>query len=53
MPLSHEGSHEGPLGVLAIGSADPDRFTSDMGTLFARHVGEVLSRLIARDVRGG
>lgn len=53
VPLSHEGSHEGPLGVLAIGSADPDRFTSDMGTLFARHVGEVLSRLIARDVRGG
>ena len=44
-------SHERLLGVLAIGSADPGRFTSDMGTLFIRHVGEVLSRLIARSVR--
>ena len=44
-------SHDGLLGVLAIGSADPRRFTSDMGTLFIRHVGEVLSRLIARSVR--
>jgi uncharacterized protein YigA (DUF484 family) len=36
------------FGVLAIGSADPQRFTGEMGTLFVRHVGEVLARLLSR-----
>lgn len=45
VPLVHDGKL---YGVLAIGSADPQRFTGEMGTLFVRHVGEVLARLISR-----
>ncbi len=36
------------VGVLAIGSRDPMRFAPDMGTLFIRYIGDVLSRVIAR-----
>jgi len=35
-------------GVLAIGSRDTGRFTSDMDTLFIAYVGEVLSGVITR-----
>lgn len=35
-------------GVLAIGSHDPQRFSPDMGTLFIRYIGDVLSRVLAR-----
>lgn len=44
-PLVHNAKL---YGVLAIGSADPQRFTGDMGTLFVRHVAEVLARLLSR-----
>jgi len=41
--------HHGDLvGVLAIGSQDPMRFTPDMGALFIRYIGDVLSRVLAR-----
>lgn len=41
--------HHGQLvGVLAIGSQDPMRFTPEMGTLFIRYIGDVLSRVLAR-----
>lgn len=39
------------LGLLAIGSADKDRFRADMGTLFLSHLSKVLSRVIERHVR--
>lgn len=35
-------------GCLAIGSRQPDRFTSDMDTLFVTYIGEVLSRVVQR-----
>lgn len=38
------------IGLLAIGSADKDRFRSDMGTLFLSHLSMVLSRVIERHV---
>ena len=44
-PLVHNAKL---YGVLAIGSADPQRFTGEMGTLFVRHVAEVLARLLSR-----
>jgi uncharacterized protein YigA (DUF484 family) len=36
------------LGLLAIGSYDPNYFQSSQGTLFLSYVGEVLSRIIAQ-----
>jgi uncharacterized protein len=38
----------GAKGLLAIGSRDPNHFTPDMGTLFVRYVGDVLSRVLHR-----
>lgn len=40
--------HGALVGVLAIGSRDPMRFSPDMGTLFIRYIGDVLSRVLAR-----
>ena len=34
------------LGILAIGSEDPDHFKRTLGTLFLQHIGEVLSRVL-------
>lgn len=39
---------ENGKGCLAIGSREPNRFTSDMDTLFVTYIGEVLSRVIQR-----
>ncbi len=39
------------LGLLAIGSFDPNYFQSSQGTLFLSYVGEVLSRVLARILR--
>ncbi|GGB97480.1 hypothetical protein GCM10011352_24510 [Marinobacterium zhoushanense] len=39
------------LGLLAIGSYDPNYFQSSQGTLFLSYVGEVLSRILARLLR--
>lgn len=35
---------QGELGLLAIGSTDPNHFTSNMDTSFARYLGDILSR---------
>ena len=35
-------------GCLAIGSRQPNYFTSDMDTLFVTYIGEVVSRVIQR-----
>ena len=40
--------HGDLIGVLAIGSRDPLRFSPEMGTLFIRYIGDVLSRVLAR-----
>jgi uncharacterized protein YigA (DUF484 family) len=43
--------HGDLLGVLAIGSHDPLRFSPDMGTLFIRYIGDVLARVLTRSMR--
>lgn len=40
--------HGDLIGVLAIGSRDPMRFSPEMGTLFVRYIGDILSRVLAR-----
>jgi uncharacterized protein len=40
--------HDDLVGVLAIGSRDPMRFSPEMGTLFVRYIGDVLARVLAR-----
>ncbi len=39
-------SNGNTLGVLAIGSTDPDRYRSSMGTIFLTYVSEVLNRIL-------
>lgn len=36
------------LGIIAVGSSDPDYYRSNMGTLFLSHIAEVLNRLLPR-----
>ena len=36
----------GDIGLLAVGSADPTHYTSNMDTTFASYIGEILSRRI-------
>jgi len=38
----------GPLGMLALGSPDPRRFTPDMGTLYLARLGELVSAALQR-----
>ena len=40
--------HKELVGILAIGSRDPRRFSPDMGTLFVRYIGDVLARILVR-----
>lgn len=44
-------NHTKPLGVLAIGSKDPDHFSSDMGTLFLDYIAEVLNRILPQHLQ--
>jgi uncharacterized protein YigA (DUF484 family) len=44
MPL-YDGEE---LGLIAVGSADANRYSSNMGTLFLTHISEVLVRLLPR-----
>ncbi len=39
-----------PLGVVGIASGDPDRFTSDMGTLFLGQLGELVAAGLTRHI---
>jgi uncharacterized protein YigA (DUF484 family) len=39
---------EQPLGVLALASPDPDRFTPDMGTLYLERLGELVDTALRR-----
>lgn len=45
MPLV-SGADE--LGVIAVGSSDANRYSSNMGTLFLQHIADVLVRLLPR-----
>lgn len=38
----------GELGVIAVGSDDPNHYGASVGTLFLSHLGEVLARLLPR-----
>lgn len=49
MPLS-DGAQ---LGLIAVGSADASRYSSDMGVLFLSHIAEVILRLLPRFSRPG
>lgn len=49
LPLA---DHE-PFGVLAIASRSTQRFHAGMGTLFLRHLGEVVTRVVAPHVARG
>jgi uncharacterized protein YigA (DUF484 family) len=42
---------EGPLGVLALASPEPDRFTSDMGTLYLGRLGELVDTALRRHLQ--
>ncbi len=44
VPLAHQRVQ----GILAIASKDPGFYHSSLGTLFLSHIGEVLSRVLAR-----
>jgi uncharacterized protein len=37
-----------PMAILAVGSHDPQRFHSEMGTLFMEFIGDALARLLPR-----
>ena len=39
-------------GILAVGNADPNFYTGNMGTLFLSYIAEVLSRLIRQQLSG-
>lgn len=41
------------LGLIAIGSSDANRFSSDMGTLFLAHIADVVLRLLPRMTGAG
>ena len=44
MPLCSSGD----LGLIAVGSSDADKYSSNMGTLFLTHIAEVIVRLLPR-----
>jgi uncharacterized protein YigA (DUF484 family) len=42
------GAHPQTFGMIVLGSADPDRFHSSMGTAFLERIGELASAALAR-----
>jgi uncharacterized protein YigA (DUF484 family) len=53
-PLQQYGAgSQGTFGLLAIGSFDPDRYRSSMGTLFLSYIAEVLNRIIPKHLPHG
>jgi uncharacterized protein YigA (DUF484 family) len=43
IPLSKKALNQRPFGVLILGAEDPQRFKTDMGTLYLEHIGELVS----------
>ena len=37
-----------PMGLIAVGSSDADRYNSNVGTLFLSHIADVIARLLPR-----
>lgn len=48
IPLAKNKNSKNCYGIIAIGSYDPNRFRSDMGTLFLSLLGKVLTRILKR-----
>lgn len=48
VPLAEDENSKNCYGIIAIGSYDPQRFRSDMGTLFLSLLGQVLTRILKR-----
>jgi len=46
VPLAADKDSKNCYGIIAIGSYDPQRFRSDMGTLFLSLLGQVLTRIL-------
>ena len=44
MPLSNGEQ----LGLIAVGSSDPNYYSSSMDTLFLAHIGDVIMRILPR-----
>jgi uncharacterized protein YigA (DUF484 family) len=47
IPLRH-GAGNGAFGMLVLGSPDPTRYSSDMGTEFLMRIGEIVSAGLSR-----
>ena len=45
MPMVADGEE---LGLVAVGSSDADKYSSNMGTLFLTHIADVIARLLPR-----
>jgi len=48
IPLVESDHSTTCYGMLAIGSHDHMRFRSDMGTMFLKHLGDVLARVLRK-----
>lgn len=46
IPLVSDADDKACIGLLAIGSKDPDRFRVEMGTLFLTYLGQVITRIM-------
>ena len=50
VPLAADKDSKNCYGIIAIGSYDPQRFRSDMGTLFLSLLGQVLTRILKQHI---
>lgn len=48
MPLSDGSPDSEPLGLIAVGSADANRYSNTVGTLFLSHIADVIVKLLTR-----
>tara|TARA_B110000503_G_scaffold83460_1_gene127310 strand:+ start:20091 stop:20825 length:735 start_codon:yes stop_codon:yes gene_type:complete len=48
MPLSDKGPESVSLGLIAVGSADPNHYGNTVGTLFLSHIADIIVKLLAR-----
>ena len=46
IPLVSDADDKACIGLLAIGSQDPDRFRAEMGTMFLTYLGQVITRIM-------
>ena len=48
IPLSDKAPESEPLGLIAVGSADANYYSSTVGTLFLSHIADVMVKLLTR-----